>query len=153
MAVWEKFLGTAAALAVSGLAVAALTQLLKKQQDKINADLAASGEDALEKAAAELEAEEIAEAGLLDADAETVALAESAQPQDAEESPATAGNMSAQPDGSIEKAAPDGDNGPNQNPVMRAPQPVPRRADGKVDAEKICSPDDFNNWEDLGCQG
>ena len=30
---------------------------------------------------------------------------------------------------------------------------VPVDADGKLDPTRIASPEDFANWDDLGCQG
>ena len=42
--------------------------------------------------------------------------------------------------------------GPNVNPVENF-SPAPPVVDGKVDATKIAAPEDFANWDDLGCQG
>lgn len=50
-------------------------------------------------------------------------------------------------------AAPYQPGGPNPNPVLAGPAEAPRRVDGRFDVERIASPEDFGDWEDLGCQG
>lgn len=42
---------------------------------------------------------------------------------------------------------------PNVNPVRDVVEKAPVDADGKIDVEHIASPEDFGNWDDLGCQG
>ena len=42
--------------------------------------------------------------------------------------------------------------GPNVNPVEHH-SPAPPVVDGKLDVTKIAAPEDFANWDDLGCQG
>ncbi len=171
MSAVSRLLGTAAALAVVGAGAAALGHLLKKQQEALDAQRANTEEDALELAAAALEEEELAEAAALDADAVTAEAAQEAaeqenaaqeaarQPYDAAE---TAPGYSAAPQQMPRRKAPveplagytpRPDAGPNANPVLGNVTPAGRRPDGSIDPEQICSPDDFGDWEDLGCQG
>ena len=42
--------------------------------------------------------------------------------------------------------------GPNLNPVEHH-SPAPPVVDGKVDVTKIAAPEDFADWDDLGCRG
>lgn len=42
---------------------------------------------------------------------------------------------------------------PNPNPVTLGSQEAPRDEDGKFDPTRIASPEDFGDWDDLGCQG
>ncbi|MBQ8648357.1 MAG: hypothetical protein IJ484_09455 [Oscillospiraceae bacterium] len=42
---------------------------------------------------------------------------------------------------------------PNANPVELGTADKPVDADGKLDPTRIASPEDFANWDDLGCQG
>ena len=44
------------------------------------------------------------------------------------------------------------DGGPNVNPVESHAEKPPV-VDGKVDPTKIALPEDFADWDDLGCQG
>lgn len=44
------------------------------------------------------------------------------------------------------------DETPNPNPVRDLGEKAPL-VDGKIDVEHIASPEDFANWDDLGCQG
>lgn len=48
-------------------------------------------------------------------------------------------------------AAPDA--GPNPNPVDLGAAEKPFTADGRLDATRIASPEDFGDWDDLGCRG
>lgn len=48
-------------------------------------------------------------------------------------------------------AAPD--LGPNANPVELGAAEKPLTADGRLDATRIAAPEDFGDWDDLGCQG
>ena len=41
---------------------------------------------------------------------------------------------------------------PNPNPVQDHTDPVPV-VDGKLDPEQIARPEDFADWDDLGCRG
>ena len=46
-----------------------------------------------------------------------------------------------------------GPDAPNINPVTDAPAPEPPvMEDGKLDPTKIASPEDFQDWDSLGCQ-
>ena len=45
------------------------------------------------------------------------------------------------------------DTGPNLNPVEAAPTQAPLDEDGRLDATKLAAPEDFADWDDLGCQG
>ena len=45
------------------------------------------------------------------------------------------------------------DLGPNPNPVDLGAAQKPLTADGKLDATRIASPEDFGDWDDLGCRG
>lgn len=42
---------------------------------------------------------------------------------------------------------------PNVNPVADVVDDAPPVVDGKVDATKIASPEDFADWSEYGCQG
>lgn len=44
------------------------------------------------------------------------------------------------------------DGGPNVNPVEHH-SPAPQTADGKLDPTQIAAPEDFADWDDLGCRG
>ncbi|MCI2046475.1 MAG: hypothetical protein LKJ90_02005 [Faecalibacterium sp.] len=164
MSAVSRFLGTAAALAVVGVGAAALGKLLKKQQEMLDAARANTEEDALEQAAAALDEEELAEAAALDADAVTADAAREAAEQEAEAAARQAHDAAeakpafgaAPQNAPIEPLAgytPRPDHGPNANPVLGTAASAGRRPDGSIDPEKICSPDDFGDWEDLGCQG
>ena len=52
---------------------------------------------------------------------------------------------------SARRDAPDA--GPNPNPVDLRAAEKPLTADGRLDATRIASPEDFGDWDDLGCQG
>ena len=127
---WAKIIGSVAAVFAASAVVALVYRALKKQQEKIDSDIVAFRPDAVE-AEAEAEAE--------------------AQPEPAPEAEAPeaapAGETPASP------LAPGPESGPNPNPVLAGAAEAPRTADGRFDAEKICSPADFADWEDLGCQG
>lgn len=45
------------------------------------------------------------------------------------------------------------DNGPNANPVDLGAAQKPLTGDGRLDPTRIASPEDFGDWDDLGCQG
>ena len=42
---------------------------------------------------------------------------------------------------------------PNHYTVTLGSQEAPRDEDGKFDPTRIASPEDFGDWDDLGCQG
>ncbi|WP_418667810.1 hypothetical protein [Allofournierella sp.] len=53
-------------------------------------------------------------------------------------------------------AAPAGgaaDAAPNPNPVELGAAEKPLTGDGRLDATRIASPEDFGDWDDLGCKG
>ncbi len=54
-----------------------------------------------------------------------------------------------------EEAAPaaDAPDAPNPNPVEAAPAAAPVQEDGRLDATKLASPEDFAPWDEQGCQG
>ena len=114
-----RVIGTVGALFVSAAALAAVDHVLKKQQARIDAELA---------------------------DADRAAADGQAQPDAADAAPEK------QPDG--ETAAPKTQaDGPNPNPVLAGQAAAPHTPDGRVDAAHLCAPEDFSNWEDLGCRG
>lgn len=41
----------------------------------------------------------------------------------------------------------------NANPVQLGAAEAPVGEDGKLDPTRIASPEDFGNWDDLGCRG
>ena len=45
------------------------------------------------------------------------------------------------------------DSAVNPNPVQDHTDPVPTTEDGKMDPTAIAKPEDFADWDDLGCQG
>lgn len=45
------------------------------------------------------------------------------------------------------------DTGPNANPVTLGTAEKPFMADGRLDATRIASPEDFADWSSSGCQG
>ena len=49
--------------------------------------------------------------------------------------------------------APAAADAPNPNPVQLGAAEAPVGEDGKLDPTRIASPEDFGNWDDLGCRG
>lgn len=49
--------------------------------------------------------------------------------------------------------APAAADAPNTNPVQLGAAEAPVGEDGKLDPIRIASPEDFGNWDDLGCRG
>ncbi len=46
-----------------------------------------------------------------------------------------------------------GPDAPNVNPVTSTAAPeAPRTADGKIDPTRLASPEDFQDWDSLGCK-
>lgn len=45
------------------------------------------------------------------------------------------------------------DRGPGPNPVDLGAAEKPLTADGKLDATRIASAEDFGDWDEMGCQG
>lgn len=90
-----------------------------------------------------------------------------AEPAEAEKTPAApeAEQTPAEPEAPASVPAEDGvstpaevqyppvdDTAPNPNPVRDHTDPAPT-VDGKFDPTGIARPEDFANWDDLGCQG
>lgn len=47
----------------------------------------------------------------------------------------------------------EGPDAPNVNPVTNAGAPeTPRTQDGKIDPTRLASPEDFQDWDSLGCK-
>lgn len=44
------------------------------------------------------------------------------------------------------------DTAPNPNPVRDSVEKAPV-TDGKIDVTKVASPEDFGDWDEMGCQG
>lgn len=127
-----RILGAAAAVAVGSIAIAAVNKLLEKDSPLYveSTEYPEMAEKDPEKAAEVSQAYD-----------EAVQQEEAAQEEGATQQEEAAPAAPAEPDG------------PNPNPVAAAPAQAPKDADGKFDATRIASPEDFANWEDMGCQG
>lgn len=68
------------------------------------------------------------------------------------EEPAREPAAPAAEEGKAEEPAPATDT-PNANPVQLGAAEAPVGEDGKLDPTRIASPEDFGNWDDLGCRG
>ena len=68
------------------------------------------------------------------------------------EEPAQEPAAPAAEEGKAEEPAPATD-APNANPVQLGAAEAPVGEDGKLDPTRIASPEDFGNWDDLGCRG
>lgn len=68
------------------------------------------------------------------------------------EEPAREPAAPAAEEGKAEEPAPATDV-PNANPVQLGTAEAPVGEDGKLDPTRIASPEDFGNWDDLGCRG
>lgn len=68
------------------------------------------------------------------------------------EEPAREPAAPAAEEGKAEEPAPATD-APNANPVQLGAAEAPVGEDGKLDPTRIASPEDFGNWDDLGCRG
>ena len=85
------------------------------------------------------------------------------QPEEADETvetPAAAEEPAEEPaapaaeEGKAEEPAPaPATDTPNANPVQLGAAEAPVGEDGKLDPTRIASPEDFGNWDDLGCRG
>lgn len=132
-----RILGAAAAVAVGGIAIAAVNKLLEK-----DSPLYVESTEYPEMAEKDPEtAAEVSQAYDEAVQQEEAAQVEGATQQEEAAQPEAAPAVPAEPDG------------PNPNPVAAAPAQAPKDADGKFDATQIASPEDFANWEDMGCQG
>ena len=134
-----RILGTAAAVAVTGVAIVALDKILN-QKDPLHVEEVEFPEDA------ELdpkEAEKAAEEAAPEAPAEEAAAA--AQPAEEASAPAAPAEGGEKP-----VFAPEA---PNQNPVEAGPAVAPKDESGKFDPTKIAEASDFGDWEEQGCKG
>ena len=72
----------------------------------------------------------------------------------AAEEPAEEPAAPAAEEGKAEEPAPaPATDAPNANPVQLGAAEAPVGEDGKLDPTRIASPEDFGNWDDLGCRG
>ena len=72
----------------------------------------------------------------------------------AAEEPARGPAAPAAEEGKAEEPAPaPATDAPNANPVQLGAAEAPVGEDGKLDPTRIASPEDFGNWDDLGCRG
>lgn len=144
-----RLLGGAAAVAAGAAALAVIARLVEKETEfAVPAEQTAepagladgldAAPEAVRQAAADPEAFAAADAPCGESGA-----AEPAQKAEA------AGGQPA-PEAETPACEP---GGPNANPVLAGPAQAPRTPDGKFDPARIASPEDFGDWEDLGCQG
>ena len=149
-----RILGTAAAVAVTGAAIAALDKILN-QKDPLHVEEVEFPEEAEQDAAeAEKTAEAYAEAEAKAADdaAEQPAAPAEADAPEAPAEPAPAQEPATLEDTSEEKPVYDPE-APNPNPVEAGPAVAPKDENGKFDATKIADASDFGDWEEQGCKG
>ena len=75
--------------------------------------------------------------------------------EESAEEPAREPAAPAAEEGKAEKPAPAPAtaDAPNTNPVQLGAAEAPVGEDGKLDPTRIASPEDFGNWDDLGCRG
>lgn len=71
---------------------------------------------------------------------------------DPEPAPAEAAQPQPAPKAPVYRPVRPQEGGPNVNPVEHH-TPAPPVVDGKVDPTQIAAPEDFADWDDLGCQG
>jgi hypothetical protein len=176
-----RILGTAAAVAVGGVAVAAMSKWMEKDSplyvsstefpEHAETDPEAAAETAQAYAeAAQKEADAAQEKAYEAQDAADAAQAEADKAQakaDEAREKADAARARAQAQGdegdAVDEPAPEApaapaapiarESGPNPNPVDAKPAYAPKGADGKFDPTQIAQADDFANWEEMGCQG
>ena len=151
-----RILGTAAAVAVTGVAIVALDKILN-QKDPLHVEEVEFPEDA------ELDPKEAAKTAEAYAEGETKAADEANAGAKAEaETPEAPAEPAAQP--AEEAAAPAGPaeggekpahdpEAPNPNPVEAGPAAAPKDENGKFDPTKIAEASDFGDWEEQGCKG
>lgn len=148
-----RILGTAAAVAVTGVAVtgAAIVALDKilNQKDPLHVEEVEFPDDAEQNAEeAAKTAEAYAEAETKASDAANEKAAEEAAP----EAPAEEASAPAAPAEGGEKPVFDPE-APNRNPVEAGPAVAPKDESGKFDPTKIAEASDFGDWEEQGCKG
>ena len=150
-----RILGTAAAVAVTGVAIVALDKILN-QKDPLHVEEVEFPEDA------ELDPKEAEKAAEAYAEGEAKAADEANAEAATAEAPEAAAEPAAQP--AEEAAAPaapaeDGEKpvfdpeAPNPNPVEAGPAVAPKDESGKFDPTKIAEASDFGDWEEQGCKG
>lgn len=85
---------------------------------------------------------------------ETEQAEEPEEPEQTEE-PTAQAEAPAQPEQEAqeEPQAPQAADAPNVNPVTLGAATAPKDEAGKFDATKIASPEDFGDWDSLGCGG
>lgn len=137
MAFFRYLLPVAAVVAAAGAAVVVAKRYLDNREDDHIV-----GEEAFEDAVSPVTDAPEATEPQPDPAADAV-TAPAEEPAPAQEVPAEPAAPVAKPD----------DEAPNANPVRDTTEPVPTTEDGKLDVTKIASPEDFGNWDDLGCQG
>ena len=149
-----RILGTAAAVAVTGVAIVALDKILN-QKDPLHVEEVEFPEDAeLDPKEAEKAAEAYAEGEAKAADeanAEAAAAAPEAPAEPAAQPAEEAAAPAAPAEGS-EKPVFDPE-APNPNPVEAGPAVAPKDESGKFDPTKIAEASDFGDWEEQGCKG
>lgn len=74
-------------------------------------------------------------------------------PQQPEEADETVEAPAAAEEPAEEPAPAPATDAPNANPVQLGAAEAPVGEDGKLDPTRIASPEDFGNWDDLGCRG
>ena len=150
-----RILGTAAAVAVTGVAIVALDKILN-QKDPLHVEEVEFPEDAeLDPKEAEKAAEAYAEGEAKAADKANAEAAAAEAPEAAAEpaaQPAEEAAAPAAPAEGGEKPVCDPE-APNPNPVEAGPAVAPKDESGKFDPTKIAEASDFGDWEEQGCKG
>lgn len=150
-----RILGTAAAVAITGVAIVALDKILN-QKDPLHVEEVEFPEDAeLDPKEAEKAAEAYAEGEAKAADEANAEAAAAETPEAAAEPaarPAEEAAAPAAPAEGGEKPVCDPE-APNPNPVEAGPAVAPKDESGKFDPTKIAEASDFGDWEEQGCKG
>ena len=150
-----RILGTAAAVAVTGVAIVALDKILN-QKDPLHVEEVEFPEDA------ELDPKEAEKAAEAYAEGEAKAADEANAEAAAAEAPEAAAEPAAQPAEEAAAPAAPAEGGekpvcdpeaPNPNPVEAGPAVAPKDESGKFDPTKIAEASDFGDWEEQGCKG
>ena len=150
-----RILGTAAAVAVTGVAIVALDKILN-QKDPLHVEEVEFPEDAeLDPKEAEKTAEAYAEGEAKAADEANAEAAAAEAPEATAEpaaQPAEEAAAPAAPAEGGEKPVCDPE-APTPNPVEAGPAVAPKDESGKFDPTKIAEASDFGDWEEQGCKG
>lgn len=150
-----RILGTAAAVAVTGVAIVALDKILN-QKDPLHVEEVEFPEDAeLDPKEAEKAVEAYAEGEAKAADEANAEAAAAETPEAAAEPAARPAEEAAAPSAPAkggEKPVCDPE-APNPNPVEAGPAVAPKDESGKFDPTKIAEASDFGDWEEQGCKG